>query len=78
MNHLRDTELLKTFGEGVKKLRQERGFTQKQLALKMDVEISQVSRIERGLNNPTLTTLIHLAESLEVNVCQLFGKKLGK
>lgn len=76
MNHLRDKEVLKAFGKKLKQLRQERNLTQKALALKMDVEISQISRIERGLNNPTLTTLLQLAHCLEVNVCHLFGEKL--
>jgi transcriptional regulator with XRE-family HTH domain len=74
MNNLRDKELLREFGKQVRKLRLERSFTQKELAFKMDVEISQISRIERGLINPTLSTIVHLAKCLNTSVCSFFGE----
>jgi transcriptional regulator with XRE-family HTH domain len=76
MNYLRDIDLLQKFGKRVKKIRLEKGLTQKELALEMDVEISQISRIERGLVNPTLTTLIKLATCLNVKIASFFGERL--
>ena len=76
MNYLRDIDLLQKFGKRIKKIRLEKGLTQKELALEMDVEISQISRIERGLVNPTLTTLIKLAACLNVKIASFFGERL--
>ena len=35
-------------GSNLKHLRKKRGFTQQQLAIDCEIEISQISRIERG------------------------------
>ena len=43
--------ILIQFGNTLRKLRLERGFTQEQLANELGVEISQISRIERGVIN---------------------------
>ncbi len=45
---LRDEKVLRKFGKHVKQLRERAGLTQAQLANDMNVEISQISRIERG------------------------------
>jgi len=66
MVSLRDEKVLKRFGKYVKQLREEAGLTQAELANDMDVEISQISRIERGKVNTSLCTLIVLAKTLEL------------
>ncbi len=71
MNNIRDKKLLIAFGTHLKKTRIDKGFTQKQLANEMDVEISQISRIERGIGNPTLSTLSRLSEILGIKLPQL-------
>ena len=43
------------------KVRREKGFTQKQIANNADIEISQISRTERGIINPTICTLKEIA-----------------
>lgn len=64
---LRDEKVLRKFGKHVKQLRERAGLTQAQLANDMNVEISQISRIERGKVNTSLCTIIVLAEALGVN-----------
>ena len=71
MIHIRDEELLNQFGIQLRKIRLEQGFTQRSLAFKADVSLSQISRLERGLLNPTLSTLSVLSKALDVSLAQL-------
>ncbi len=71
MNNIRNEELQNRFGRHLCNLRKSKGLTQKELAFATDVSISQISRIERGLINPTLSTLHAIAESLEISLEEL-------
>ena len=42
------------FGNQLKRLRKEKGISQAQLAFEANIEISQISRIERGMINTTI------------------------
>jgi XRE family transcriptional regulator, regulator of sulfur utilization len=57
---------LQQFGENVRQARQDRGWTQEDLAAKTDLAVVQVSRIERGKREIRLTTLIRLLDGLEL------------
>ncbi|WP_417363653.1 helix-turn-helix domain-containing protein [Galbibacter sp.] len=61
-------ELLKNVGKRIQELREQKGFTQVDLAGKIQGEFdtTNVSRIESGRTNPTLYTLYRIAEALEV------------
>lgn len=71
MSKTRDIKLLKTFGERLRALRTAKGLTLEQLAFAADIELSQVYRIETGKVNPTLTTIIVLANGLDITVAEL-------
>jgi DNA-binding XRE family transcriptional regulator len=47
----------------IRKLRKEKGFSQEQLAKKMNVKREFVSRIESGVQNITLETLFRIAQA---------------
>jgi len=47
--------------------------TQETLAEKVDISPKYLSSIERGKENPTLNTFIRLAESLEVDLGDIFN-----
>jgi transcriptional regulator with XRE-family HTH domain len=55
----------------LKRLREERGLTQEQLAFDAGVTVSALSRIERGLNTPGWGTVTRLAEALDVSLVEL-------
>ena len=55
-------------------IRRRRGITLKQLAAATDLDQSHLSRIERGLKTPSISTLLKIAEVLEVQVAHLFGE----
>lgn len=54
--------------EAIMKARIETGITQKELAQKTGISQADISRLERGIGNPSLNTLKRVAEAL--------GKKL--
>lgn len=56
----------------VKRIRRGRGYTQVQLAAKAEVDPATLSRIERGVADPNLSTLRRIAEALNVSVPDLF------
>ncbi len=59
-------------GVRIKDIRNKKGFTQEELAEKIDINPKYLSSIERGKENPTLNTLIKLSESLDVNLNDIF------
>lgn len=74
MNKLRDTDLLIKFGERLKQLRTERGYTLEALAFEAEMELSQIHRIEKAKINPTITTLAALAKALNVTLAELVSE----
>lgn len=64
--------ILISFGGNLRQLRLAKGFTQEQLANELGIEISQISRIERGVINTSVTTLYAIAKTLKIDVSQLF------
>ncbi len=65
----------KEFGLRLRKLRKEKGFSQDQFAFETEINVSTISRIERGIHNPRLVTLYQLAEALNIEVKELFDFK---
>jgi len=55
----------------VREIRRARHLSQRQLAARMEVPRTYISKIENGKAIPTLGSLERLAAALEVNVCQL-------
>ena len=64
-------DIAKQFGQRVRKLRDERGFSQEKLAAKADIDRAFLSGIERGMENPTLFTIQAIADALETGVGNL-------
>ena len=61
------------FGSRVRKVRLEHGWSQERLAEEADLNVIQLSNIERGANEPKLTTIIRLAAALGVRSGKLIG-----
>ena len=55
----------------IRSLRMRTGLSQRQLALRMAVPRTYVSKIENDKATPTLSSLERLAKALEVSVCEL-------
>lgn len=57
--------------ENIKRIRKEKGLTQKDVANGCDMLVPTYSRLERGGANPSLNTIVRIAESLDVPVIEL-------
>ena len=58
-------------GEAVRTFRLEAGMSQEQLAEGAETDLTQVGGIERGVRNPSYTTLLRLARALKTSVGEL-------
>ena len=66
------TDQQKSLGAQVRKQRHAIGMTQDVLSEKCGIYRTYLSRIEGGTANPTLLVLGALADSLHVDLCDLF------
>ncbi|WP_313098245.1 helix-turn-helix transcriptional regulator [Epilithonimonas sp.] len=62
-------EILISVGNKIKEIRQEKGLSQLDLVGKMDgnIDVTNISRIEKGRTNPTVYTLFRIALALEIH-----------
>ncbi len=64
----RDTKVLKQLGKRVKKARTEAGVSQEELAWQCEIDRTYISKIERGIANPSFLILVRIAEVLKVRI----------
>ena len=64
-------------GIQIQKIRELKGLSQQDLAAKCNLEKSNMSRLEAGKVNPTLSTLEKVATALEINIIELFKLFVG-
>lgn len=72
MINLRDEIYIKEFGLNLRKIRLSKKLSQEALANASDVSLAQITRIERGIINPTLCTIKSLAIGLQIKTNELF------
>ena len=61
------------FGENLKAMRKDKGYTQEELAIKINVVRQTVSKWEKGLSVPDADVLSQIAEVLDTKVSVLLG-----
>lgn len=61
-------DIKKKFGEKVKFLRLERGWSQEKLALTADIDRTYIPSIEAGKRNVSITVIEKLAKALQIEV----------
>jgi transcriptional regulator with XRE-family HTH domain len=74
MEYGREQEIIKEFGKKLKEFRDEIHLSTRQLADKAGLDYGNINEIENGKKNPTLTTIVLLAEALEIHPGQLFAQ----
>ena len=62
--------------ENIRNLRKNKGLSQEELAVKLNVVRQTVSKWENGLSVPDSEMLLRLAEELDTNVSTLIGEKI--
>jgi transcriptional regulator with XRE-family HTH domain len=55
-------------GENIRRYRREKGLSQQEMANRMGVDRAYISGLELGQRNPTVITLWHAAQALDVEV----------
>ena len=65
-------DLPRVFGEVVRELRQHRGISQENLAVAAGVDRAYMGGIERGIRNPSLTTIARVATGLGMPLNEVF------
>jgi transcriptional regulator with XRE-family HTH domain len=65
-------KIARQVGERIRKLRQERGVSQEQLALKAGITPSYLGQVERGQKSPTIDSIDKVARALQVSLEELF------
>lgn len=73
MNQQQHRAFCKAFGAHVRTLRLGKGYGMREFALLADIEYSQLSKIERGVTNPTISTVLTLAKALQVPHAKMFA-----
>lgn len=69
---IRDQEGLDLLGRRLKVVRERIGMTQEDLAHSAGISVSQVSRIENGIINPTVSTIFYMARAMKLPVSSFF------
>jgi transcriptional regulator with XRE-family HTH domain len=64
-------EIRQRLGRNVRRLREQKGWSQEKFAFEADIHRTYVSDIERGARNPTITVVDKLAKSLGVSFADL-------
>jgi transcriptional regulator with XRE-family HTH domain len=68
-------KVIEAFGRRVKRLRQERGYSQEAFAQESGIDRSYYGRIERSEANPTLRNIAAIADVLGISIPELFEDK---
>ncbi len=71
MENADNLELERIFGDILRRRRSEIGISQEELAFLAGVDRTFVSRIERGIRQPSLRTLIGLGQALKISAADL-------
>jgi transcriptional regulator with XRE-family HTH domain len=62
------------FGVRLRALRTDRGWSQEEFAHRAELDRTYVSGVERGVRNPTLDVITKLADTLEIDIADLFPR----
>lgn len=65
-------DIRRRVGLNMKRLRQDKGWSQEELADRAGLHRTYVSGLERGVRNPTVTVLEKLAQGLEAPIAAFF------
>lgn len=69
--NVRNESVIKAFGERVRQLRKEKGYTMESLAELAGIDARQLSNIERGKVNTTISSIHVLSKALNISMSEL-------
>jgi transcriptional regulator with XRE-family HTH domain len=62
----------KTIGERIRRIRAGKGYSQANVAEDLGITTGAYSKIERGDTDANVSRLLHIAQVLEVHICEFF------
>ncbi len=65
---MRNEDIRKDFGKRLKTLRKQKGWTQKELANKIDIRFPQLNKYECGMHIPPIEVLVRLGATLNITL----------
>ncbi|GAA4092646.1 helix-turn-helix transcriptional regulator [Mucilaginibacter panaciglaebae] len=71
MISVRHEELIKAFGNQVRQLRKQKGYTMQKLAEEAGIDTRQLSYIELGKVNTTISSIYVIAKALNISISEL-------
>jgi transcriptional regulator with XRE-family HTH domain len=74
ISHRRNEKAIATLATNIKKYRTEQNLTIQELANIIDVDYSQIGRMERGVVNPNISIIFDIANALKISPSQLLEK----
>ena len=69
-----EQRLKEVFGQELRKARNAAGISQEKLALQIGLDRTYISMLERGLRQPTLTTIFLLCPALNLSSVEMMSK----
>lgn len=78
MNKVKIDPRLKEFGKNLKRLREERGLSLRDVAQNCTIDHSDIAKYERGQTSPTYLSILELAKGLEVEPADIVTIIQGK
>jgi len=69
---------MNVIGQRIKKLREDKGITQENMALQLDVTQSNYGRLEKDDRRLNVVKLLKIVRILDVNIMYLFNEVLGE
>jgi transcriptional regulator with XRE-family HTH domain len=69
-----ESAVVKALGQRIRELRDAKGWSQERLAEAAYLDRSYLAGIERGLRNPSVRSLLKIANALKVQMRDLFGE----
>ncbi|WP_185146962.1 helix-turn-helix domain-containing protein [Chryseobacterium echinoideorum] len=73
-----DKEFIRLFGQNLRKIRESKKMSMQSLADSINVEYSQISRIERGVINTSIGVAYAISQALEIEITELFSFEIKK
>lgn len=64
-------DILILFGTNLRRIRKDKGFSQRELSSRCNIDNADISRMENGAINITLSTLQQLADAMDIGVWEL-------
>jgi transcriptional regulator with XRE-family HTH domain len=64
----------KILGRNVRRLRQQTGMTQEELAFEAEIDLTYLGGIERGRRNPSLLVMARIGKALSVTLPKLLSE----